>query len=146
MSVIRSSVGAPVAAQANLDDVRRQYYDTLEAGQFWWWIRAMYIDPNELIVDDDEGGLYRVPFSAKGDEVTFSDPIPVKIQYVDQPATTEAAASSLAEMAAAIRASVAASLHSDPVTTFTVRAESRPGGCMTPEEAAALRERFDLTP
>jgi hypothetical protein len=136
MSVIRSSAG--LIAQVNLDDVRRGYYDSLEPSQMWWWIRAVYFDPNELIVDDDEGGLYRVPFQSKGEEVSFGDPVQVKIQYVDTPAKTKAAA--------LVRASVAASLGGQPVMMFNARADSRPGGCMTPEEAAALRGRLNLTP
>ncbi len=139
---IAASIGASgVQAQANLDDVRRGYYDSLENTQMWWWIRAIYFDPNELIVDDDEGGLYRVPFMTSGDtdgEVEFGDAIPVKIQYVDQP---------VAKASVELRASVAASAQKQPAyATYTVRAESRPGGCMTPEEAAALRERLGLTP
>lgn len=132
---IKASAG--VVAQVNLDDVRRGYYDSLEPSQMWWWIRAVYFDPNELIVDDDEGGLYRVPFQSKGEEVSFGDPVQVKIQYVDTPAKTKAAA--------LVRASVAASL-GNPVMMFNARADSRPGGCMTPEEAAAVRARHGLTP
>jgi hypothetical protein len=135
MSVIRSSAG--LVAQVNLDDVRRGYYSSLDPSQMWWWIRAVYFDPNELIVDDDEGGLYRVPFQSEGEEVSFGEPVQVKIQYVDTPAKTKAAA--------LIRASVAASL-GNPVMTFNARADSRPGGCMTPEEAAAVRARHGLTP
>jgi hypothetical protein len=132
---IKASTG--VVAQVNLDDVRRGYYSSLDPSQMWWWIRAVYFDPNELIVDDDEGGLYRVPFQSEGEEVSFGDPVQVKIQYVDTPAKTKAAA--------LVRASVAASL-GNPVMMFNARADSRPGGCMTPEEAAALRGRLNLTP
>lgn len=70
-------------ASASVEDIRRAYYESLGGDQMWWWIRAVYLDPNELIVDDDEGTLYRVPFSLNGDEVTFSDAEEVKIQYVD---------------------------------------------------------------
>lgn len=72
-----------VEAAINADDVRRSYYESLEASQMWWWIRSMYLDPNELIVDDDEGGLYRVPFDVSGEEVTFQEAQAVKIQYVN---------------------------------------------------------------
>jgi hypothetical protein len=100
-----SSLAATLSASTNAEDVRRSFYDTVatqDNGQYWWWIRALLLDPNELIVDDDEGGLYRIPFDMGTDEVTFSDPIPVKIQYVDQPAT-----------AASFTGAVIASVYSD---------------------------------
>ena len=77
------------AASTNVEDVRREFYDsfaTQDEDRYFWWIRALLLNPNELIVDDDEGGLYRIPFSMGKDDVSFSDPIPVKIEYVDQPA------------------------------------------------------------
>jgi hypothetical protein len=66
----------------NSEDVRRAYYDGLSGDQWMWWIRALYLDPNELIVDDDDGNLYRVPFTINGEEVEFGDATEVKIQYV----------------------------------------------------------------
>lgn len=74
-----------IEAQAAVDDVRRCFYDTVAIGdQYWWWIRDMLIDPNELIVDDDDGGLYRMTFAIADDgEVTLGEPSPVKIQYAD---------------------------------------------------------------
>jgi hypothetical protein len=99
-----SSLAATLAS-TNAEDVRRSFYDTVatqDNEQYWWWIRALLLDPNELIVDDDEGGLYRIPFNMGDNEVTFSDPIPVKIQYVDQPAT-----------AASFAGAVIASVYSD---------------------------------
>lgn len=73
----------PVAAGTSVDDIRRAYYESLDQNQFWWWIREVRVDPPELIVDDDEGGLYRVTYSIANDEVTFSDPQKVKIEYID---------------------------------------------------------------
>lgn len=135
MSVRRPVAAAgTVQAQAQVDDIRRQYYDSLEGSQFWWWIRAMYVDPGELIVDDDEGGLYRVPFTTSDDgSVTFDEPVPVKIQYVDQPQD---------EVAAAIRASVATSLHTEVAASYQSREQSRPGGSMDRLQViSALRAR-----
>ena len=130
--------GTPVKNQANMDDVRRSYYNSLDQGQGWWWIRAIYFDPNELIVDDDEGGLYRVGFTSKGDNIEFDPAVPVKIQYVDQPAKSKTAA--------AIRASIAASVSdSAPQVMYTDRNKSRPGVSMPPDEIKALRERLGLT-
>lgn len=108
---------AAVVAAVNVDDVRRSYYDNLNSDQTWWWIRAIYLNPNELIVDDDDGTLYRVPFVVSGDEVTFKDPQPVKIQYVD------ASSNGQAEERRAI-ALVASAGHQTAV--FASRSESRP--------------------
>src|SRR4029077_16360763 len=77
-------------AQVDAEDIRRQYYDQLPQENFWWWIRSMFVDPNEWIVEDeDSGSLYRVPFDTKGDEVNFSDPVAVKIVYKDKPASQQ---------------------------------------------------------
>lgn len=149
MSVIRSARGkspepaaSNVQAQVNVDDVRRQYYSELDQtpGTMWWWIRAIYMNPMELIVDDDEGGLYRVGFTIGDDDsVVFSDPAPVKVQYVDAPA---AAASQ------ALRATLVKAMGRDRiVANYTAHAESRnqKGGSMTPEQIALLRARLGLS-
>ena len=50
----------------------------------------MYVDPNELIVEDEEdGSLYRVPFATKGEGVEFGDPVAVKIVYKDKPSSQQ---------------------------------------------------------
>jgi hypothetical protein len=133
-----ASGGTAVSAQANVDDVRRAYYESLNADQAWWWIRAIYVDPNELIVmDDDSGDLFRVPFAVNGDEVEFSDPQKVKIQYVD------AAGSQ-------VRANAQIDMSGRQVAVYASRAESRPGDnnegeSMTPDQIRALRARLGLT-
>jgi hypothetical protein len=75
----------PVAARTNVEDVRREFYDQVAQGdQYWWWIRAVELDPeNQLIVDDDDGKLYRMPFTTGTDGIVFSDPIPVAVEYND---------------------------------------------------------------
>jgi hypothetical protein len=72
-----------VVGQVTVEDLRRQYYESLTGDQSWWWIRAIYLDPNELIVDDDEGSLYRVSFDVSGDNITFADAKEVKVKYVN---------------------------------------------------------------
>ncbi len=136
VAAARGRNGSPVAANVNVDDVRRAYYDSLDAGQMWWWIRAIYIAPNELIVDDDEGNLYRVPYTTSGDEVTFKDPTEVKIQFVDASAEPNRRAISRAASGGRLAA------------TYDERAESRPndqGGNMTPEQIQKLRANLGLT-
>jgi hypothetical protein len=57
-----------VAASVQYEDVRRDFYqDFAEGDRYWWWIRAVYVDPPILIVDDDEGGLWSVPYSVAGE-------------------------------------------------------------------------------
>lgn len=130
-----------VAAAAQVEDVRRSYYESLESDQYWWWIRAMYVDPQELIVDDDEGHLYRVPYTVTGDEVTFAEPEEVRIEYVN---------------VAAVRASVRT--HQDMVAEFertleqantaAVRAGTAtdpPGGTVPPETSLLEGDTTMLT-
>jgi hypothetical protein len=72
-----------VVGQVTVEDLRRQYYESLTGDQAWWWIRAIYLDPNELIVDDDDGSLYRVTFDVNGDDITFAEAKAVKVKYVN---------------------------------------------------------------
>jgi hypothetical protein len=78
-----------VRGQLNVEDIRRQYYDSLEGEQAWWWIRAIYLDPDELIVDDEDGGIFRVPFSVDGEDAKFEEATKVKIKYVNASGSTE---------------------------------------------------------
>jgi hypothetical protein len=108
-------VPAQVAAAATTDDVRRAYY--AGPGASWdLWIREMYVDPPELIVENDaDASLTRVPYTVDGTgTVTFADPQPVKVQYV-------------AARAAADR----------PVIAWASHSEARPGQRPTPQTPAA---------
>lgn len=133
-----------VTASLNAEDVRRQYYDSLSGAETWWWIRAMYLDPNELIVDDDEGQLYRVPFTLDGDTAAFGDPVPVKIVYEDVPQ----------KVAARLYTEGVTSARGDKVAaSFRSREESRPsisatreGAKMDPDVLKALGLAEDATP
>jgi hypothetical protein len=111
-----------VTAQVDVDDVLRGYRDAKSPDQFWWWVRSMYMDPNELIVEDeDNGDLYRVPFTVKGEDVEFSDPVPVKIKYVDKSKPKED------KQAARLRAMIAANMIEDrhPAAKQLVRFDNR---------------------
>lgn len=72
-----------VDASVEVSDIVRAFYDSLDANQSWWWIRSVQVDPPQLIVDDDDGHLYRVGYTVKNDEVEFADPVAVKVQYED---------------------------------------------------------------
>jgi len=96
-----------VEASVDQDDVRHQYYDTLTADQQWWWIRELFLDPTLLIVDDDEGHLFAVGYEINGEELTFTDPEEVEVQYA-KVGSGEVAAGK------------------QPTATFASRSESRP--------------------
>jgi hypothetical protein len=90
-----------IAGQVDVDEILRSYREQKSPDQFWWWVRSMYMDPNELIVEDEDSGeLYRVPYTVSGEKVDFQDPIPVKIKYVDKPKPKEKEAAALAATAA----------------------------------------------
>jgi len=125
-------------AAMNIEDVRTSYYEMLDAeenaDQKWWWIRGMRmgdISEGQLIVDDDDGHLFRVDFNVSGDDVTFSEPTQVVVDYKDVPVT----------MAAGIAASALVGEGEDAII-YATRAESRPdtinpGGDMTRAELCA---------
>lgn len=71
----------PVKARVDVDEVCRSFYD---ASGDWSWIREVYIDPPELIIDDDNGNLFRLPYTVTGDTVQFGDRTSVRVDYIDQ--------------------------------------------------------------
>jgi hypothetical protein len=73
-----------IVASVDAEDLRREFYNyapQLDLGD-WVWIRSIYVDPNELIVDDDDGSLYRVAYSIANDVITFGEPQEVKMNFV----------------------------------------------------------------
>lgn len=106
-----------VAAAVNIEDVRRKYYESLKPEQSWWWVRAMELEASGgyLIVDNDEGDLYKVGFTIDGEEVEFAEAKTVRTVYEDVP-KDKVAASVVAGMADI----------SDKMTVYATRAESRP--------------------
>lgn len=75
-----------INAQVTVEDLRRAWQLTIanDPQKFNWWLRSIYIEPNELIVDADDGGtLLRQPFTVNGDKIKFGKPKKVKIQYVN---------------------------------------------------------------
>lgn len=81
-----------VEASVSVDTVRQAFYDALSDDSRWAWIREIYVgDGPYLIVDDDEGDLYRIPWSESSGTVTFATPERVVVQYVPAPAEDDAA-------------------------------------------------------
>lgn len=133
-----------IAAQVNVDDIRRAFYGELGDMDIssWSWIRAIQLDPNELIVDDDEGGLYRVAFEVKGDNVEFGEPAEVKIKYVNASQAKDPAARGLLVNMLTNGKTLAAS--------YDQRVASRPANTqeesnMTPDQIRLLRARLGLS-
>jgi hypothetical protein len=96
--VVEGGDMSDIAAAINVDDVRRSYIESLDQSQMWWWIRAIELDPMQLIVDDDDGSLFRVPFEVEKDEITFKDPKQIEIKYVDVKKNKKAASALVAGM------------------------------------------------
>lgn len=87
--IIAKSVGGDmpkdmITAAVSVNDIRREFYESLDSSQSWWWITDVEVDPMQLIVDDEEGGLWRVPYDPTGSEITFDEPVEVEIVYVDK--------------------------------------------------------------
>lgn len=83
---IVAAADRPVAAQVTVEDLRRQWYDanSSDPDKKWWWIRGIYLSPNEMIIDADDGGtLLKQGFDIKGEKVTFGKEKKVKIKYVN---------------------------------------------------------------
>lgn len=74
-----------IAASLPVEDVRLAFYNLPEVEtNYALWISQILIDPNELIVrDDDSGKLHRIPFAVKGSDVEFGDWTEVRIEYVN---------------------------------------------------------------
>ncbi len=75
-----------VDAQVTVEDLRRQWYEQngADPNKMNWWLRSIFIEPNELIVDTDDGGtLFRQTFKIVKDKVKFGKPKQVKIKYVN---------------------------------------------------------------
>lgn len=138
------AAAAAVNAQIDVDSVLRGYREQKDGDQFWWWVRSMMMDPNELIVEDeDTGDLYRVPYELKGEEVTFSDPVPVKIKYVDKPKPKED--KQAASIAAAAAVGFWESMHpgSKQIASFNTR-EEQMSVIASDVDPAALRTALGL--
>lgn len=85
--IITAANARPLTAQVSVEDLRRAWQESVKGdpAKFNWWLRSIYVDPDELIVDADDGGtLYRQPYSIlKNDRIKFGKPKRVKIKYVN---------------------------------------------------------------
>lgn len=109
VAVAKSAVAL---AGTTADQIRKAYYEA--EPDYYVWIREMFVDPPELIVQNDrDDSLERVAYTITSDgEVEFGDGQAVKVEYV------------------AARASVG-----KPSVAFASRAEARPAAAEAAPEA-----------
>jgi hypothetical protein len=92
----------PEQAAVSVDNLRRSFYDDFAQGDYyWWWIREVQLDPQQVIADDDDGNLLRVTYTLSGDEVTWGEPVPVEIIYQDKVAAAAAGGTTMTVFASA---------------------------------------------
>lgn len=140
------AAAAAVTAQVDVDNVMREWNNVRRAdsAKMWWWTRAMLMDPNELIVEDEEvGELYRVPYTIKGDDVTFAEPIAVKIEYKDKPKPKEDKEAASIAANAALAGLSAARPAQKTIAKFQTREESM-GAVNSELDPVALRQALGL--
>ncbi|MDH6199192.1 hypothetical protein M2272_005860 [Mycobacterium frederiksbergense] len=114
VAVAKSTVAL---AGTTIDQVRKAYYEA--EPDYYLWIREMYVDPPELIVQNDhDDSLERVPYTVTGDgEVEFGEGQGVKVEYVAARAASE-----------------------KPTMAFASRTEARPASSPTDPSAAQAEE------
>lgn len=127
----------PVAASVSIEAIRDAFHDRCPPGT-WAWIREVYAGVDAyVIVDDDEGNLFKVPWTeGSAGEVTFGEPERVAIAYVPAPAPDEPPDDEL----------VLLSLSGQPVAASappTAPAPGQQGGSMDPIQ---LRTSLGLAP
>lgn len=118
---LKGRKGVSVEAAQSSEDIRVAYYEYLDnegPEYYWWWIRAMYVVPSELIVEDGDGKLWRVPYTASDDSVEFGEASRVEIEYVDVEAKVAASM--------VVAGITSARGESNTAVVFASRAESRP--------------------
>lgn len=128
-------------ASTTIDQVRKAYYNG--PGVDWHlWIREMYVDPPELIVQNDaDDTIERVPYEVSGEgEVAFGDPQPVKVEYVNARAAGEKPALACASRAEARPDAPAAT--TNPSATSVEAPQGKEG--LVPDLNADLIKRLGL--
>lgn len=76
IAVSMGGMSGAVSLEADVDKVIDVFYSEFCVDdRYWWWARAVRVDPNVIIADDDEGSLWRVPIQTDGDQnITFGEP------------------------------------------------------------------------
>jgi hypothetical protein len=92
IAVSMGAVPGAVSLEADVGRVIDVFYAEFCVDErYWWWARAVRVDPNVIIADDDEGSLWRVPINTDADQnITFGEP--ERVIQTFQPAPEAAAA------------------------------------------------------
>lgn len=85
--------GQVLAAGVTEEDVRRAFYENPPVAGAYPWIRSIELEPFAVIVDVDDSGLWRLPFSIDGTEITFGQAEEVRIEFVPTAAGATTSAS-----------------------------------------------------
>lgn len=91
---VPASARTGAVARASVDKVIDDFCFSWATGdRSYWWPRELWTDPNEVLADDNEGSLFRIPFTSGEDQsVTFGEPIRVLQTFTDAgPALASAA-------------------------------------------------------
>jgi hypothetical protein len=113
-----------------VDDIRRAYYASDSVSWSAWIVEVQLTPagPALIVMNDDTGQLTRVPVTTgPGGAVTFGDPAPVLVSYVDAPKPAAAAAVWAAAMPPGRRV----------LASWPDRSRSRPAAGSPAELAAA---------
>lgn len=154
LAVSMSGMSGPVSLEADVDKVIDTFYaDFCTDERYWWWARAVRMDPNVIIADDDEGSLWEVAITTDGNQnVTFDDP--KRVLQTFQPAPEAAAALSAAAQTAPKEGRTLKAFAARSQTAPEGRKEHPEGGVGAPgnnsdmklseDQIASLRKRLDL--
>lgn len=118
----------PVSLEADVDKVIDVFYsDFCVDDRYWWWARAVRVDPNVIVADDDEGSLWLVPIQTDGDQnITFGEP--TRVIQTFQPAPEAAAALAAAAQNAPASGRTLKAFSAREQTVPSDRKEGRPEG------------------
>lgn len=121
-----------VEASVSTSDVSRDFYGHWAVGdRYYWWLCQIMVEPQEVIVEDPDGDLYRMSYTPNADgTVSFGDPSRVRVEYVDVAAK--------AETNQAILAGIVQVRGANVLARFNSRQDSR----LSTQEGESMREHI----